>query len=340
MAAHSVREWITLLCSLITTYLLMASPLLADNAIEQAAKNRYEHHPPPQKMTFESAPKEHSSSLQPTSEGSQIWQGITSSFAFAPFNGEQDHWLSGFSGNLALNYPLSASLLPTHPNQVALSERDTNETLTLSMKYQFAGNWFVAGTLYHYLKGEAQQDWNPDFTYLFGYDDWRPYTLSLVYANYGGNRFQATDDLPVTRFDQGTWSLGWKFPIVEPVIDWLKVTDESAMGCQINYNYTRNYFDLASLTEKLNHQTVSLGCKYVITGNWYMNATAFYYLDKTQQQPWNPDFTYGFGYFDWRPGTWTLQYNNYSGNRWNGEPAEDTGEFKHGSIMLAYSFAF
>ncbi|GAL29673.1 hypothetical protein JCM19239_2601 [Vibrio variabilis] len=98
---------------------------------------------------------------------------------------------------------------------------------------------------------------------------------------------------------------------------------------------------MESSSYKAHHRTASLGCKYAIWGNWYVNATAFYYFDKSQQQPWNPDYTYGFGYFDWRPGTITLQYNNYSGNRWNPSSAgENTGRFLDGSIMIAYSFAF
>lgn len=199
----------------------------------------------------------------------------------------------------------------------------------------------MSGTVYYYWDQEQQQAWNPDYTYVFGYSDWRPYTLSLVYSNYGGNRFNPSGEEKTTNFKQGTWSLGWKFPITSPFKDWITFTPDGAIGCQLDFNYTPEYFDLASISYKDAHQTLSLGCKYSIYGNWYVNATAFYYFDKTQQQPWNPDYTYGFGYFDWRPGTITLQYNNYSGNRWrSSERGEDTGRFKDGSITLAYSFAF
>jgi hypothetical protein len=60
-----------------------------------------------------------------------------------------------------------------------------------------------------------------------------------------------------------------------------------------------------------------------------------------QQQPWDPDFTYGIGYYDWHPGTILVQYNNYSGNRlpWRDKSA-DTGKFKDGSITISWSWTW
>lgn len=278
-------------------------------------------------------------------ESDLIWKGVSSSFDL-PFEewdnaDEERTWLHGLSGNFALGYPMLQTSAANLPANATTGPTNNNATATLSLKYTILGNWFVASTLYYYIDSDQQQAWNPDFTYVFGYSDWRPYTFSLMYANYGGNRFKATEEQPVTNFDQGTWSLGWKFPITKPFIDWLSFTDEGAIGCQTDFNFTPEYFDLASSTYKQGHKTLSLGCKYSIFGNWYVNATAFYYFDSSQKQPWNPDFTYGFGYFDWHPGTITIQYNNYSGNRWHpSDRGEDTGRFIDGAFTIAYSFAF
>jgi hypothetical protein len=66
--------------------------------------------------------------------------------------------------------------------------------------------------------------------------------------------------------------------------------------------------------------------------------TVFYYPNPAQQQPWNPDFTYGFGYADWHSYTFSVQYNNYSGNRfpWN-KPAENTGNFLDGIFSVSFN---
>ncbi|NLS12032.1 hypothetical protein HGP28_03885 [Vibrio sp. SM6] len=276
-----------------------------------------------------------------TDQADEIWQGVSSSFEFSFDDLGEGTFLDRLSGNIGYHHPLLRTEDANTSDAATQGRTNHNSTGTLSLKYSIVSSWFVSATFYYYFDKAQQQPWNPDFTYVFGYSDWRPYTLSLVYSNYGGNRFSPTGEEKYTEFDQGTWALGWKFPITAPVIDWLRFNDKGAIGCQVDYNYTKEYFDLASISYKNNHQTLSLGCKYTLVGNWYVNGTAFYYFDRSQQQPWNPDFTYGFGYFDWRPGTITLQYNNYSGNRWKSSTrGADTGRFKDGSITLAYSFSF
>ncbi|GAA4904114.1 hypothetical protein GCM10023333_43080 [Ferrimonas pelagia] len=250
-------------------------------------------------------------------------------------------WYQGFSGNIALNYPLRESVIAANPSNNVGGTEGINQNISATLKYNPIGNWFATITFAHYLDGKLQQPWEPDYTYVFGYSDWRPYTLSLIYSNYGGNRFSPEKGEKSTHFNRGTWSLGWKFPVPFSWIRWASGFDDASMGCELGFNYTPEYFDLATTSYKSSHRTFQLGCKYTITGNWYVNASFFYYPTSGQKQPWNPDFTYGFGYFDWRPFTWTLQYNNYSGNRfpWNPD-SPDTGRFKDGALMLAWSWAF
>lgn len=317
-------------------------PITASEYQSETAK----HAPEPSSPNFAKAATVNKKSDDEEPESALIWKGVASSFD-VPFEDwtkprdEDDSWLKGLSGNLGLGHPLLQTQAANVPANATSGPTNNNTIGTLSLKYVIIGNWFVSGTLYYYLDKDQQQPWNPDFTYVFGYSDWRPYTFSLLYSNYGGNRFNGTGEQPVTNFNQGTWAFGWKFPVTKPFVNWLTFTDDGAIGCQVDFNYTPEYFDLASTSYKSGHKTLSLGCKYSIYGNWYVNGTAFYYFDKSQRQPWNPDFTYGFGYFDWRPGSFTLQYNNYSGNRWNpSERGEDTGRFIDGSITLAYSFSF
>ncbi len=276
-----------------------------------------------------------------SSQTDDIWKGVSSSFSFPYEELGEKSFLERLSGNIGYHHPLNQTESSNIPTGSTQGPYNHNTTSTLSLKYSIVSSWFVSGTVYHYWDQDQKQPWNPDFTYVFGYSDWRPYTLSLVYSNYGGNRFNPDPDQKHTEFRQGTWALGWKFPVTSPFLEWFTLTDDGTIGCQVDYNYTKEYFDLASISYKNHHQTVSLGCKYAIYGNWYVNGTAFYYFDDEQQQPWNPDYTYGFGYFDWRPGTITVQYNNYSGNRWPvSQRSPGTGRFKDGSITIAFSFTF
>ncbi|WP_299006551.1 hypothetical protein [uncultured Shewanella sp.] len=330
------RYWGNQVTLLAVIALSVANPVLASGHQTQMAK----HAPKPQEPSLTAAGGNTDISRK-VSSFDEVWQGVSSSFALPFFTWNADTpWYKRWSGNISLGYPL-ADTPEVLPAGATSGPSNQNKTATLSLKYSILGNWFISGTAYYYFDENLQQPWNPDYTYVFGYSDWRPYTLSLLYSNYGGNRFSPEPGQKSTEFGQGTWSLGWKFPVGEPWRDWFSFTEEGAIGCQLDYNYTPEFFDLASSEYHTGQQTISLGCKYAIIGNWYVNGTAFYYLDSGQKQPWNPDYTYGFGYFDWRPGTITIQYNNYSGNRWNSsDRGEDTGRFIDGSISISYSFTF
>jgi hypothetical protein len=59
--------------------------------------------------------------------------------------------------------------------------------------------------------------------------------------------------------------------------------------------------------------TLQFGLKYVPLTSWFLNVNFFRYLSPESQKPWNPDFTYSFGYDDWHPYTFSLQYSNNGG---------------------------
>lgn len=221
-------------------------------------------------------------------------------------------------------------------------------TLQADLRYNPHSSWFAGVTFYRYLMGDRQRPWNPDFTYTFGYDDWRPDTFSFTYSNYGGNRLFPDHTVPRgqlperhTRFNQGQWSLGYKFALPEALRPLLLIDEKHQLGCSINANLTPRYTDLKSRSIQSGKRSASLGCRYSTPSNWYANVTFYYYPDRSQQQPWDPDFTYGFGYFDRHPGTISIQYNNYSGNRypWH-ERSRGQGEPRNGSISISWSHAW
>ena len=247
---------------------------------------------------------------------------------------------SGLSVGVVYNYP--ASLVESDLGSGDDGSRQTSTpTLGLTWKYTLVGAWFVGGSFSYYKDLEKRQPWNPDFTYCFGYNDWRPYTLSLTYCNYGGNRLEPEDGQRHTDFDGGGWTLGYKFPLAKRLQHLLLMDPNGSIGCNVGLSYVHKYTDAATNSELTGKKRASFGCKYTIWKNWYWNFAINYYPDKSQQQPWDPDYTYGFGYFDWRPGTISFQYNNYSGNRFNSaDRADGTGRFRNGTFSISYSRSF
>lgn len=238
---------------------------------------------------------------------------------------------------LGLDYPLRTSAGGSTAGAGTQGAPAISPTLQAELRVNPSSYWFGSITFYRYLMSDRQQPWNPDFTYSFGYDDWHPDTFSIVYGNYTGNRLQPEQGETVSRFRQGNWSLGYKFRMPQMLDPIFKADDSHEVNCSVNANVTPRYTDLRTLSIRKYKHSLSLGCRYMLPNNLYANATLFYYPDRGRQQPWDPDFTYGFGYFNWRPGTVTVQYNNYAGNRYGWRDPSGQGGFRRGSISISWS---
>jgi hypothetical protein len=286
----------------------------------------------------------------PPSLREQILEGLRGSFVL-PWRDllEKEHdaeWrnlLSGWSGSVSFSQPFQESAPQPGNGLGAEGERaPSGQLLVTTVVYRPVGSWFASVTAYHYFDPELQASWNPDFTYSFGYDDWHPFALSLVYSNAGGNRWHPDRDQGErrTRFRQGSWSLGWKLRL-PPAAERIVVVPGGSLGCSTNLSVTPEYGDLA--TGRLRHHKTSLGlgCKYALTGWLFFSFKASYYPQRDQQQPWDSDFTYGFGFADWHPGSFSVQLNNASGNRFPGRRrAVGTGRLKDSGITVSYSWSY
>jgi hypothetical protein len=288
--------------------------------------------------------------IQPQQDG-EIVKGAKTSFSL-PIkdwvkprqDGKKEHLLRGVSFVAGFSQPLRRQLSSGSqaPRNLELPTEST-PVATLSVKYNPISYWFAQTTLYAYTKPGQQAPWNPDFTYTVGYDDWHPYTFSLVYANYGGNRLRPDRSRRehVSLVSEGTISLGWKFKLPRAIENQLKVTDSNSMGWSVNYNVTPRFTDAKTLKREGPKHALTLSHRNQVYKNFYWNVTAYYYPSPEQQQPWNPDFTYGFGYADYKPGGISIQYNNYSGNRFPGRPhAPGIGTFHSGSISMSWNWAW
>jgi len=272
----------------------------------------------------------------------EVWKGINSSF-----NTPLTSFLDGTAEeSVSVRASFDLPLKPPSSSPVGSGrqgEPGSSPTVSVGFKYVPLTSWFLAMNFIKFVKPERQFAWHPDFTYAFGYDDWRPYTLSLQYANFGGNRLNPDKSRGEvrTRFSEGTWTLGFKFPMPSALEPYFLLQPDHAVGCNLGLNYTPRYADAATNSTLSGKRTITLGCKYSLPNNWYATMAATHYPNRGQQQPWNGDFTYGFGYFDWRPGSWSIQYNNYSGNRfpWR-DRVEGTGRLRDGSLSLSTSRNF
>jgi hypothetical protein len=279
-----------------------------------------------------------------------VMEGFLSSFALPwrellnkPHPSERRNVLSGVSIGWTLAYPLIRTpYVPGTGKGVQGVQDATNINGSASVKYTPIGAWSGSVSFYRYADQPHRAPWNADFTYTFGYDDWHPYTFSFTYANYGGNRLfpDRSKKEKFTNFEQGGFTLAYKFQLPKKLDRAISV-HESPAGFNVSYTVIPRYTDLKAPSDQTWKHRASLSFRYPVYKFWYATSTLNYYPVASQQQPWDPDYTYGFGYFDFHPGKLSVQYNNYSGNRypWRQRGAH-TGTFAWGGLSLSWGYGF
>lgn len=260
----------------------------------------------------------------------------------APDHSQQDSAPARLTLALTLDLPLrrggTASLGRSVQGSTAASP-----TLQAALQWRpIAGSyWFARAVFYRYLQPDRQQAWHPDFSYAFGYEDFRPGTWSFSYANYTGTRFRPDRALGEHRFNfpEGLWSADRRFALPAPLEPALLVGDGDAANCDAGAHYMPRYVDLASGEGRRGKTSLSLGCRYTRPGGWYAELTLYGWPQGAQEQPWDPDYTYGFGWEGWLdPGRLAIRYNNHSGNRFPGRAlGAGEGRFTSGSVSASWS---
>ncbi len=95
-------------------------------------------------------------------------------------------------------------------------------------------------------------------------------------------------------------------------------------------NLTPRYSD-SSGNLNANKRNVVCACRASFPGFFYLDFSTYWYPDKAQQRSWGPDFTYGFGLFDWLPRRLSVTCSNFSGNRCK----DALATFMAGAIQLS-----
>ena len=226
----------------------------------------------------------------------EITEGVLSSFSFdlqeKLSESKKQQWQEGvldeFSLNLSYHYPLKKSASASR----GVTKNRSASSVTSTITWNPISYWQASLSLYKYIDENAKQASSPDFTYSFGYSDWHPYTLSLIYSNFGGNRFNPKDGEQVTKFYEGTFTLGWNFVLKEKIQEVFRITDESNLACGTNLSLTPKFNDPNYKAYRKWKTIASLNCKYTIYDSWYFNFSLFKYPFPDQQMDWDADFLF------------------------------------------------
>ena len=191
-----------------------------------------------------------------------------------------------------------------------------------------------------YYDSDEKADFQPDFTYRFGWISYDPNSFSLFYENFDANRFNPDGGERFSRIERGQVVLGYRFRIDDELTQsWTGL--DNHMNCDAETRWVPRFLDLDPFDVNANHKIIlSMDCKYKIMGGLFVRGEALFYPVKGQQQVFDPDFTYSFGYDTDQRNSFALEYDNFTPNRYPGHDLDGEGSFKDGFWKLTYHLPF
>ncbi|MEW6470205.1 MAG: hypothetical protein AB1458_14895 [Bacteroidota bacterium] len=168
----------------------------------------------------------------------------------------------------------------------------------------------------------ATARWTSDYNYSIGRYHWKPKRFNFGYENYLNNKYSDNWEVFRRKFLEGYYFVSYSHLLPKKVMDKIRIDSTS----QIKFSYVTRYAIKYRDEHEVTHgglfagkPTFGAGMRYTIVWNIYIEGAVYLYVSEEKKQPWDPDYSYGFGYFDWRHFRFSLTYGNWAINRfpWN-----------------------
>lgn len=194
-------------------------------------------------------------------------------------------------------------------------------------RIRFFEQFSINTTFYKDFNPRASARWTSNYTYSLARYNWKPNRFNYGYENYLNNRYSDNIEQMGEKFMEGYYFISYSH---NSTYTEKKIRSDSTKKNTINFKFT--YFARYAIKYRDNNQvihgglgsgkpTIGAGLRMTLFWNIYAESAVYYYFPAAfeKQQPWDPDFTYGFGYFDWRSFRCSLTYGNWAVNRfsWN-----------------------
>ncbi len=185
---------------------------------------------------------------------------------------------------------------------------------------------------------ETKPKWLSNLYYSIGNFNWRNHTFSYGYENYQPNRFDGTFDF-LDNMKRGFFFVSFNHYALGEYFTKAKLDETTQLYTSPFIRYQYEYTDRYGQKVLGNHKFVlGASTRYVIWNNFYIEGAVYFYPDKKSKMPWDPDFTYGFGYFNWRSFKFNFSYGNWIANRFPWNKKEMKNDFSNGEFKAVFSY--
>lgn len=207
-------------------------------------------------------------------------------------------------------------------------------------RIRFFEEFSFNSTFYIDYNKAASARWTSNYTYSIGRYNWRPNKFNYGYENYLNNRYSDNIQKMGDKFLEGYYFVSYSHNLSEKLTDNIKLDGTTNIKFTYFARYAIKYRDPYEVVHgglTSGKFTIGGGFRYTIFKRIYVETALYFYPEnELKKQPWDPDYTYGFGYFDWRSFRISLTYGNWAVNRfpWNKKYYQDYG-FQDGNFRIA-----
>lgn len=237
--------------------------------------------------------------------------------------------------------------ISTQMGRIIISESESIKELRVATAFhtriRIIEEFYFNTTFYKDFNKKAIAPWTSDFSYAFGRYNWRPGTFSYGYENYENNKFNDKGETLLQKMLLGSFFLSYNNP--NKALNKITGLDSSKVIFMPFLRYAFNYRDANESIQQgkfyAGKPTSGIALRYNFYKGFYIEGATYFYLSSKHKQPWDPDYTYGFGYFDWRPFRVSVTYGNWIINRfpWNKKIYPDYG-FPDGNFKLIFNYSW
>ncbi|MBA3664936.1 MAG: hypothetical protein H0W61_12110 [Bacteroidetes bacterium] len=216
----------------------------------------------------------------------------------------------------SINYNVQRVLI----NDGLRTKSEFRNALGFFTRIRFFEEFSFNSTFYVDFNKRAAARWIADYSYSIGRYNWRPYRFNYGYENYINNKYTDNIDQFMEKFSEGYYFLSFNANVPDRIVKKIRLDSTTSIKFVPFVRYAFRYRDENEVVHYEGKPTAGISCRLTLFWNIYVEGAAYYYFDPMYRQlPWDPDYSYGFGYFDWRSFRASITYGNWAINRFPGK---------------------
>jgi hypothetical protein len=225
------------------------------------------------------------------------------------------YWLgkNRISGNISYN---TGRILIVDSRGETLKEY--RQALSFGTRIRFWEEFSINTNFFIDFNKKATARWISDYSYTIGRYNWKPNKFNFGYENYINNKYSDNLATMAEKFLEGYYFVSYSHNLPEKIKHLISLDGTTNIKLVYFVRYYIKYRDQFNETHGgiiSGKTTLGLSMRYTIYKNLYIEGAVYYYTNPAKRQPWDPDYTYGFGYFDWRSFRLYITYGNWAINR-------------------------